>query len=102
MNIFDRTMNVLEVSLDLRTINQNVISSNITNADTPNYKGKVMEFEEEFQNYVKNLREGSHASLDPKYGEDPLALANNDGNSVKLDREMSRLAKNSIMYNASA
>ena len=42
---FDPTMGVLNTALNLRLANQNVISSNIANADTPGYKAKKIEFE---------------------------------------------------------
>ena len=42
---FDPTIGALNTSLNLRLLNQNVISSNIANADTPGYKAKTMEFE---------------------------------------------------------
>ncbi|MBU6376072.1 MAG: hypothetical protein KGQ59_08760, partial [Bdellovibrionales bacterium] len=37
---FDPTIGALNTVMNLRLMNQNVISSNIANADTPGYKAK--------------------------------------------------------------
>ena len=42
---FDPTIGALNTVLNLRTMNENLINSNIANADTPGYKAKAMEFE---------------------------------------------------------
>ena len=42
---FDPIIGALNTSMNLRLMNQNVISSNVANADTPGYKAKTMEFE---------------------------------------------------------
>ena len=44
-NIFDASVGALNTSLNLRLVNQNLIASNIANADTPGYKAKAIEFE---------------------------------------------------------
>lgn len=103
MKLYDTTFDVLATSLNLRSLNQNVISSNVTNADTPNFKSRRMEFDKEFQQYVEKARRGeSGAELRPNFGEDPQATPNRDGNTVNLDRELGLMAKNTIMYNVSA
>ena len=42
---FDPTLGALNTAMNLRLINQNVIASNIANADTPGYKAQRLEFE---------------------------------------------------------
>ena len=49
-NIFDSTVGALNTSLNLREMNQNLIASNIANADTPGYKAQSLEFEKELRN----------------------------------------------------
>ena len=45
MSGFDSTIQGLDTTMNLRLVNQNVISSNIANADTPGYHSKKVEFE---------------------------------------------------------
>ena len=46
MKIEDKTFKALEASLKFRQLRQELISSNIANAETPNYKAKKLDFEE--------------------------------------------------------
>ena len=44
MTIFDRTMRLLERTLDLRSTRQRVIASNIANEETPRYRATDLKF----------------------------------------------------------
>ncbi|GFE59477.1 flagellar basal body rod protein FlgB [Geobacter sp. AOG2] len=116
--IFGTTIDLLGKNIDLRTKNQNLISSNIANAETPNYTPKALEFEQELQDAVKNGSKGTPAITNPRHlplkgaatrlqsvtgqvVETPAKTPGNDGNSVELENEMSRMVENQIMYNAS-
>ena len=46
MNIDDKTTQALEASLKYRQMRQELIASNIANAETPGYKAKKIDFEE--------------------------------------------------------
>jgi flagellar basal-body rod protein FlgB len=114
-NGFDPTIGALNTSLNLRLMQQNVISSNIANADTPNYKAKTMEFEGALRdalNVGNNLqvqtsdpRHISHKATDPVEPEiydDPNGVESLDGNTVDRSAEMAKLAENQLLYDASA
>ena len=45
MDINDKTMQALAAGLKFREMRQEIISSNIANAETPGYKAKRLEFE---------------------------------------------------------
>jgi len=112
-----KTFPILEKSLFYRQIRQDLIASNIANADTPFYKSRDIRFEEalkaqEDKLYNKDkklkLAKTSPMHLESK-DEDkykPIVffrdghLARNDGNSVDIDVEMSEMAKNAIAYKA--
>ena len=113
--LFDNTMSTLERSLNLRAQNQKLITSNIANMDTPNFKAFKMMVGEEMQDAAGNqpqlsmtrtqvghLATASSGSSDlgriERVEEDPLALRG-DGNTVELDREMANLAENTLLYN---
>ena len=112
---FDPVIGALNTSLNLRLTNQNVISSNIANADTPNYKAKAMEFESAFRealgvgNHLP-MAEGDpshiiHRSTDPVNPEiydDPNGVESLDGNTVDRASEMAKMSENQLLYDASA
>jgi flagellar basal-body rod protein FlgB len=120
--LFSSTVNVLEKSVDLRAKSQNLIASNIANAETPNFVPKTLAFEQELQGAIKNRHSGQRSpavtherhipirnvgsggsikSVSGKVLETPANTPGKDGNAVELENEMSKLAENQIMFNAS-
>jgi flagellar basal-body rod protein FlgB len=118
--LFSNTITLLGKSVDLRAKNQNLIASNIANAETPNFVPKSLAFEEELQGALKNRTNGQRASSLPhqrhipvrgagaslqsvsgKIIETPALTPGKDGNAVELENEMGKLAENQIMFNAS-
>jgi flagellar basal-body rod protein FlgB len=69
---------------------QEVIASNIANADTPGYKARDVEMPSDFS---AALQEASGAVV-----ETPGLPSRNDGNSVNIDREARLLAENTIKF----
>ena len=113
-DLFDKTTGALSTALNMRLLKHNVISSNIANAETPHYHAKKLDFEEALARAldIDGLRGmstshpdhfsvgGKSAKVDPDIYENPEGAINNDGNTVDLEREMSSLAENTIMYRA--
>lgn len=116
--IFGTTVDLLGKNIDLRTKNQNLISSNIANAETPNYIPKSLDFEQELQGALKSGAKGTPAITNPRHlplkgagahlqavtgqvVETPSKTPGKDGNAVELENEMGRMMENQIMYNAS-
>lgn len=120
--IFNNTIDLLGKSVDLRAKSQNLIASNIANAETPNYVPKTLVFEQELQGALKNPQAGQHSSSSPharhipirgagagsplqsvsgRVVETPASTPGKDGNAVELENEMGNLAENQIMFNAS-
>jgi flagellar basal-body rod protein FlgB len=108
-------MLALASSNKMRSLRQNVISSNIANAETPGYVAKKVDFEEALARAVDlegfgglkgtspehfPIGPGALASVEADVYDNPDGSTNNDGNTVNLEREMSSLAENSIMYKA--
>ena len=111
---FDPTIGALNTSLNLRLMNQNLISSNIANSDTPGYKAKTMEFEGALRDAlgVGNTLKAensdphhiSHSATDPVEPEiydDPNGVESLDGNTVDRASEMAKMAENQLLYDAS-
>lgn len=114
-DLFDKTTRALGASANLRQTRSNVISSNIANAETPGYQAKKLDFEEALGRAVQNEDSAVESGSEPGHMimgtgaisrvkadiyENPDVAVNNDGNTVDLEREMSALAENSIMYKA--
>lgn len=99
--------------LNFRGERQKVISSNIANIDTPDYKTKDLKFKDQLQksNEEHTLKlsttHGMHMSLNEDMKESNFDMyevkglvEENDGNNVNLDTQMSEMSKNSIMFTA--
>lgn len=99
-------INILDKASDASWVRNEVISNNIANVDTPNYKRKDIEFE----NYLARELEG-RGSLDQKVANARLSSLNAtsytdhaelsyrlDGNNVDIDTENAYLAENQIRY----
>ncbi|UCZ56369.1 flagellar basal body rod protein FlgB [Desulfurispirillum indicum] len=116
--LFNR-IDLLETSLSVRSKNQEIIASNIANAETPNYKAKELVFEDQLRQAVLGRKEDkemipmarTHESHLPT-GAKPAFMpymqlqhnqaVRNDGNDVELEKEIGRLMENSTMYQVSA
>ena len=67
MKVMDSTMKALAASLNLRQMRQEVIASNIANADTPGYKAKRLDFEEALQRAIDIDRTQTLKTGDPQH-----------------------------------
>jgi flagellar basal-body rod protein FlgB len=112
---FDSTIGALNTSLNLRTLNHDVISSNIANADTPGYKAKAVEFESALRDALgvggelpmeaadpKHIVHRTTDPVDPEIYDDPNGVESLDGNTVDRADQMAKMAENQLMYDASA
>ncbi len=114
-----KTHALLAQAMDYRAARQDMISSNIANADTPYYRPRDVRFEEALvakknELYKENAHELKMACTDAKHltPKDEASslkptlyfrdghMARNDGNSVDLDVETTEMSKNSVMFNA--
>ena len=114
-----RAETLVKQALNYRANRQDMIASNIANADTPFYRPRDIRFEdalaakkaEIFKDHSGELEmaqtNGKH--LKPKKDTDSTIavtyfrdghMARNDGNSVDLDVETTEMAKNSVVFNA--
>ncbi len=113
---FDTTMHLLQKVLDLRSRNQEIISSNIANAETPGYSAVSFEFEDQLKSA---LQEGGlrpvttnprHMAITPDHidqiqgriVEEKDKTGIGDKNSVSVEKEMVKLSENEILYEAAA
>lgn len=110
MKLFSGTINTLENSLKYSTLKQNVISQNLANVDTPNYKAQEVlkpSFSSELKSAMQAIKTDSrHMEFSNSTQSNfpvvtkPTSIYNHNGNSVDVDKEMAELAENQIYYNA--
>ncbi len=110
---------IVDRALDYRAARQDMIASNIANADTPFYKPRDVSFQDAllaqkakiFNDDSSKLAlaqtDGRHIPLQNEQSSAKATLfyrdghmARNDGNSVDIDVETTEMSKNSIMFNA--
>lgn len=116
INRLDEALRFQQTALSLRATRQELLASNIANADTPNYKARDINFASALQNALA----GTAASL-PVAQTSPMHLAGNasqaslagqvmyrkpvqpsaDGNTVDMDVERAQFADNGLRYEAS-
>ncbi len=110
-NLFDKTTDALATSLAMRQIRQNITAANIANAETPNYHAKKVDFEAALAqaldmdgnnklntSSLDHYAVGGKPAVEPGIYDNPDVAVNNDGNTVDLEKEMSALAENSVLY----
>ena len=108
-------INVLGRGLQAANLRHAVISDNIANVNTPNFKKSEVVFEsllaEQMTNDTKKLAmvrtRDKHLPIvkeqglvSPQIQEDGTTSMRTDNNNVDIDIEMAELAKNNVYYNA--
>ncbi|MFA9463845.1 MAG: flagellar basal body rod protein FlgB [Velocimicrobium sp.] len=99
-------INVLDKASDASWLRNEVISNNISNVDTPNYKRKDVQFESYLMSAVadgdildEDINQIDLNTLNATtYTENAGLSYRYDGNNVDIDTENSELAKNQIRY----
>lgn len=115
----DEALNFQQTVLRLRAERQQVLASNIANADTPNYKARDVDFNSALKQALagsgapaaKELAKTSPAHINGTQAATtasgaPLlyrtaAQGNVDGNTVDMDVERGQFADNALRYEAS-
>ncbi len=130
--ISTNTINITALGLDGLSARHKAITSNIANADTPDYKRMDVTFEDQLGKIISTehgkesqrlansiaMSDNSSSALPlsvnhnqammemadfkPKLLESDQNQPNNNGNTVDIEQEMATLAKNGMTYNALA
>ncbi len=101
-------INILDKAADAANMRNELISNNIANVSTPNYKRKDIDFETVLQaelaggrtlNQSVNMANKDLSVLDPQVFTDNSNLSYRiDGNNVDISTEEAYLAENTIRY----
>jgi len=113
-SLFETNIQLTGKVLDMRLMRQNVVMSNLANITTPNYKARRLTFEEDLQAALNLDQRG--AMTRTSTNQMPSFFSNDafgpdiekamkhrvipGSDNVDLDKEMSIMAKNTLMYNA--
>lgn len=108
--LFDPTIRLLEKAAGYRVARQEVVASNLANTDTPGYVSKDVPFEA-FLAQAQGEAPAAPAATNPRhFGAGPAGSplpppvveeadpAKIDGNNVVLEKEMAKMAENTIGY----
>jgi len=112
----DNEMRFHQAALNARAYRQQVIASNIANADTPNFKARDVDFRQALMGALVGGTAGGLAlkttskrhiadiagnAMDASLKYRPEEQGAVDGNTVNLDTERSAFAENAVQYQAS-
>lgn len=115
MDVNDKTLKALTTALNFREMRQELISSNVANANTPGFKAKKMDFEEALARALDvdgqmqmgvtdgrhhNVGNGGFNNLEPEIYDNPNGIVSENGNTVDVEAEMATMAENKLMYDA--
>ena len=116
-SLFNRTIDIMGKSLGLRLARHNLASTNLANMDTPGYRVRDLKFEQAMTDALGTadgkleVRQTNASHLPVKDVERAYQLAQknvkfgvygqdeNGEDVVDIDQEMTKLAKNHLIYN---
>lgn len=116
-SIFGGTIATLQKTLNFGSLRHKVLTSNIANIDTPNYKAFEVVMEDALKSSHRSAAPielvrtspqhlcGDHSTSNPikvKAADSSTINFRADGNTVDLDRTMGKLAENTILYRTAA
>jgi flagellar basal-body rod protein FlgB len=109
---------IIQKSLDALSVRQEVISNNMANIDTPNFKRSVVSFQDKlkaaldvnppsflWRTHPMHLPIAKKISLNnfkPDVQTISETIGRNDGNNVDMEMEQGLLAENNLLYNSLA
>lgn len=117
---FGKQIDILRMTMDAAVFRHSVISDNIANSDTPNFKRSAVNFESELKRALDSekataipalLTDPRHISfsasrpkdyrtVSPKRVWDYLTTSKNNGNNVDIEQESMNLLENQLLYTA--
>jgi flagellar basal-body rod protein FlgB len=108
--LFDKTMTLVQRSMDIRASRHRILSSNVANIETPEYVSRDLPFQKVFEHCLEDSSALSMRKTHPAHlpaAEGPLSqdftspIETDPGSGgVDIDQQMSRLAENNLMFQA--
>jgi flagellar basal-body rod protein FlgB len=117
MNSFAKTVDLLHRALDANTVRRSVIANNIANANVPNFKRTIVNFESELKRametekykpaleltltspmHIPNHRERDYRDVQIRRVLDYTSTYDNNGNNVDPEQEAMLAVENQMTY----
>ena len=89
---------VLDKALQAAAMRHRIIANNIANVETPGFRAQTVRFEQMLASALDSGRAEDVERLAPEILINAGAPVGPDGNSVVMEREVSEMLKNSMMY----
>jgi flagellar basal-body rod protein FlgB len=118
MNTFMKTVDLLQRAMSANTVRRSVIANNMANANVPNFKRSVVNFESELKRvmdtekqnpaleltqtnpmHFSNDRERDYREVQIRRVLDYTSTYNNNGNNVDPEQEFMAATENQMTYN---
>ena len=97
ISVVDPTQSVLEAAMRGAEMNQTLLTSDLANADTPNFQPQDIDFQSQLASAM--AQGGSLSSLGFQSAQDSQAT-NTDGNGVDSEQTQAQIAQNGLLYDA--
>lgn len=95
----DQRMLNLSKLLDVASLRGQVHAGNIANQNVPGYRARAVQFEKDFLAVYQRQGAAAASRVEPSIYEPRNTAVKNDGNDVKVDKEITAAAENSLLYN---
>jgi len=117
---FGQTIDLLRRGMDVSVFRRNVIANNMANAETPNFKRSVVNFESELKRALDSAKRQpprqfvsdprhipfyqprDYRTVQPRMVLDYLTTAKNNGNNVDIEEEGMLAMENQLLYQTMA
>jgi flagellar basal-body rod protein FlgB len=117
MNSFAKTVDLLHRAMDANTVRRSVLANNLANANVPNFKRSVVNFESELKRALEteqqrpalelnvtnprhfpNWKERDYRDVQIRRVLDYTSTYNNNGNNVDAEQEFNNALENQMTY----
>ena len=118
MNTFAKTMDIVHRALSANTVRRSVIANNMANANVPNFKRSMVNFESELkralttekrkpalelaltnEKHISNYKERDYRDVQIRRVLDHTSTYNNNGNNVDPEQEIAAAVENQMTWN---
>ena len=94
----NKNFTLLSRMLDLESARQRVISQNIANVDTPNYRRRTLDFYTSLRQAMDKGNAEAYSNIQGYVKRPNTTAVRNNGNNVDIDMEMRDLNTNALAY----
>ena len=121
MNIFAKTVDLLHRGMDAESVRRQVLANNMANANVPNFKRSIVNFESELKRaldtekqkpalelnlthpkHIPNFKERDYRDVQIRRVLDYTSTYNNNGNNVDPEQEFMLSLQNQMRYSMMA